>query len=648
MNLTFIDWAIVVVTLLFILSGVIFSKRFLRSVSDFLAAGRTAGRYVVSLSQGMSMVGAISIVGLLEMYYISGFTLRWWEYINALVIVAITASGWVVYRFRQTRALTMAQFFEIRYSRNFRIFAGILAFAGGIINFGIFPAVGARFFIYYCGIPTSFPLLGLTVSTYPVAMLILLIVALYFVFAGGQIAVIITDFMQGILVNAVFVVIVAYLMFNFDWDVISSALVKAPEDASLINPFKAGNIEDYNFWYFFIGMIGLIYGKLSWQGTQAYNASAKSAHEAKMGEVLGNWRNIPQWHLFIVIVPIIVYTVFHTDAYSHIVTAIKPVLDSQPSEAVSSQLRVPMVLTQILPVGLIGAFAAIMLAAFISTHDTYLHSWGSIFIQDVIMPFRKKPFTPEQHLRVLKLSIIGVAIFIFFFSLLFRQSEYIFLFLAITGAIFTGGSGAVIIGGLYWKRGTTAAAWSALITGSVIAVGGIICQQIWEDFPINGQWFWGIAMAASTVIYIVVSLLGKKTEFNMDKLLHRGKYEVEDEVKVINKNVGRGWQYFGMGKEFTTSDKIIYITTYSYNFFWTIVFLVGTFYNLADDVGNSWWLQYWEIYTWVNLAVSTIVVIWFSIGGVKNLKEMFQTLSSMERDHSDDGFVFDNNEKEDR
>ena len=118
-----------------------------------------------------------------------------------------------------------------------------------------------------------------------------------------------------------------------------------------------------------------------------------------------------------------------------------------------------------------GALTTVMLMATIGTHDSYLHSWGSIFIQDVIMPFRRKPFAPEQHLRVLRLSILGVCIFIFLFSMIFQQSEYIFLFFAITGAIFTGGSGAVIIGGLYWKRGTTAAAWSALITGSVIAVG---------------------------------------------------------------------------------------------------------------------------------------------------------------------------------
>ena len=119
-----------------------------------------------------------------------------------------------------------------------------------------------------------------------------------------------------------------------------------------------------------------------------------------------------------------------------------------------------------------------MLAAFISTHDTYLHSWGSILVQDVIMPFRKKPFDKDTHLKVLRYSIYGVAVFIFFFSLLFQQNQKIALFFAITGAIFAGGSGAVIIGGLYWKRGTTVAAWAAMITGAVIAVGGIILKQI--------------------------------------------------------------------------------------------------------------------------------------------------------------------------
>jgi solute:Na+ symporter, SSS family len=132
-----------------------------------------------------------------------------------------------------------------------------------------------------------------------------------------------------------------------------------------------------------------------------------------------------------------------------------------------SQLRVPMVLNYLLPVGLKGAFAAIMLAAAITCHNTYMHSWGSILIQDVVMPIRKKPFEPKEHLKYLKLSILGVGITIFILSIVFQQTEKVFLFLNISGAIFVGGSGAVIIGGLYWRKGTTPAAWAAMITGAL-------------------------------------------------------------------------------------------------------------------------------------------------------------------------------------
>jgi SSS family solute:Na+ symporter len=103
-NLTWIDWSIVAVVFAFIIGVVIVSRTLMRSVSDFLAAGRTGGRYLISLSQGTASLGAITIVGMLEMNYIAGFNMRWWEMVMAVVVVGISVSGWVLYRFRQTRA----------------------------------------------------------------------------------------------------------------------------------------------------------------------------------------------------------------------------------------------------------------------------------------------------------------------------------------------------------------------------------------------------------------------------------------------------------------------------------------------------------------------------------------------------------------
>jgi SSS family solute:Na+ symporter len=639
--MTWIDWGIVAAVFAFIIAVVVLSKPLMRSVSDFLAAGRTGGRYLISLSQGTASLGAITIVGMLEMNYIAGFNMRWWEMVMAVVVVGISVSGWVLYRFRQTRALTMAQFFEIRYSRRFRVFAGALAFVSGIINFGIFPAVSARFFIHFCGLPRTVDLFGLEVSTFALIMIVILWIPLYFVFSGGQIAVMITDFLQGIFVNTVFIVIVVVLMAKVDWAQIFQALSQAPADASLVDPFRTGSTKDYNFWYFFIGMIGVIYGKLSWQGTQAYNASAKSAHEAKMGDVLANWRGIPQWGLFLVFVPIVAYTFWHGAGFADAAASVKPVLDGLGSEALRSQLAVPIALTKLLPVGLMGAFAAVMLAAAIGCNETYLHSWGCIFVQDVVMPIRKKPFAPREHIKYLKLAILAVAAFSFVFSLLFQQSEYIFLFFAITGAIFAGGSGAVIIGGLYWKRGTTAAAWSSMIVGAVVAVGGIVVQQLVPDFPVNGQMFWGLAMALSSVVYVVVSLLtgGGRKAFDMDKMLHRGKYLVREEYTVVDAAPVKGWKVLGMGREFTRWDKVIYVATYAWTASWVVVFVVGTVLNLTREVSTAAWLGFWKTYTLIFLAVSIFVIIWFSIGGIINLKEMVRTLKVMKRDHADHGFI---------
>ena len=224
MNLSFIDWMIVIIVLGGMIYSVSMTKGLMKSVSDFLSAGRTAGRYVISISSGVAGLGAISIVMFLEMGYVAGFSLSWWGLSQGIILLAITMSGWVIYRFRMTRSLTLAQFFEKRYSRKFRIFAGMVAFFAGLINFGIFPAVGAQFFINFCGLPDSF----LGIPMYPLVMIVLLGIALYFVYTGGQIAVIIADFFQGVFVTIVLFIVTLYLLFTIGWDQVSDSLQDTP------------------------------------------------------------------------------------------------------------------------------------------------------------------------------------------------------------------------------------------------------------------------------------------------------------------------------------------------------------------------------------------------------------------------------------
>src|SRR5205807_939227 len=99
-----------------------------------------------------------------------------------------------------------------------------------------------------------------------------------------------------------------------------------------------------------------------------------------------------------------------------------------------------------------------------------------------------------------------------------RQTEYIFFWWTITQTIYIGGAGAAIIGGLYWKKGTTAAAWSALITGSTLSVGGIIARQIYDDaIPLNVVQISFYATLIAIAVYVIVSLLTCREDFNLDR-----------------------------------------------------------------------------------------------------------------------------------
>src|SRR6476620_8682359 len=138
MQLHLFDWLIVVVSFLAFAGVAAWSGRQTKSVSGFLVSGRCAGRYLLTIAAGMVWIDAINIIGMLELFYVGGFpAMGWGLMIQPPLAVIMAVSGWAVYRFRETLAMTVPQYLEMRYSRGVRIAAGILAWTAGMINFGI-------------------------------------------------------------------------------------------------------------------------------------------------------------------------------------------------------------------------------------------------------------------------------------------------------------------------------------------------------------------------------------------------------------------------------------------------------------------------------------------------------------------------------
>jgi len=646
MNMSIFDWAIIAGVLVFLVIAAQYTRKYATSVPNFLAAGRCAGRYLIAVAGGIAGWGAISAVGDFEKHLKAGFSIQWWFLLLFVANLVASISGWMIYRFRQARCLTAPQFFEQRYSRRFRIYAGFLCWLSGIMNFGLFPAVGAKFFIFFCGLPPTFIVAGITVSTFVAVMLLLLGISLYFLFIGGQIAVIVTDFLQGIICNVCFIIFIVALFFIFRWSQVTEALSNVPVGESMFHPFQASQTKDFNAWFYIIVAISLFYTWVIGGGAQGYDVSAKNPHEARMGRVINYWRAVGQ-QLAIILIPIAAFTVMHHPDFAIQAEKAKTIIaeiagrNAQETSALQGQATTPVALAMVLGKGLMGVLCAIMLCAFITTHDTYMQAWGSIFIQDVVLPFRKKPLTAQQHIKLLRFSIFGVALFIFLFGWLYRQNEYILMFMAFTGTIYSAGAGISMIGGLYWKRGTTAAAWTAMTLGLIMAFAGAFARRIWPEFPLNSQWVYFIAMITCTSLYIIISLCGRKV-CDMDKLLHRGKYAVAEDDATVEQAPVRGFRaLIAMGREFTFWDKVIYLGSVGWTLFLCAVFIVGTVYNWIVDVKTESWTKFWWIYILINFAISILALIWFFFGGLRDYREMFRLLRTRKADELDDGRVIE-------
>ena len=692
MHLQLLDWIILAIPSIAVVYIAWRTQAYNKGVAGFLAGGRVAGRYVVAVASGEAAFGLISAVAIFEQYYKSGYAIGFWQKLGTPIALIITLTGFLIYRYRETRVMTMAQFFEVRYSRRFRIFAGGLSFVSGLINYALFPAVGARFIIYFTGMPLEVSLLGFTVDTFPLVMIFFLGISLSITLLGGQLTVMVTDCVQGIFSYIGYAIIFVTIFWFFSFKEFGEAMLARGPGLSFVNPFDTAKLQDFNLLFIIIGLLSSVYNRMSWQGTQGYNAAALNAHEQKMAGVLGTWKSGFQG-LMLMLLALAAYTYMHHPDFTQQAAAVQTELTQRiqtdsvaTTQTLQKQMLVPVAIREFLPVGVMGVFLALMIFAMISTDTTYMHSWGSILVQDVILPLRKKPLSQKAQLLLLRLSITGVAVFAFFFSLFYGQTTYILMFFALTGALYLGGAGAVIIGGMYWSRGTTAGAWAAMIVGLSFALFGFFCTQYWADliypwlainnpafledmsrvltnlgdtlrianwvvgptkFPITGQEVLLITMVSAVSSYVVVSLLTCREKFNLDRMLHRGRYKTQDAASPDTaalpalKKASILQKLLGFDNQYTRGDRWLAWSVFAWTMFHMVIFLIVAAWNLIFGVwSNETWFLYWKYYTvGLTAIVAVVSTVWFTIGGTLDLRSLFQRLKTLEVNTNDTGRV---------
>lgn len=751
--MTWIDWCITLIPMAALIWMAFYSRRYARGVVDYLAAGRIAGRYVISVGDLTAGLSVITLVAGCEQNYQTGFAVGFWGAITAPVGVFIALTGYCMYRWRETRCLSMGQFLEMRYgSKFFRVFCATLRTIAEMVTNAIGPAIATNFFIYYLGLPHKIMICGVNLPCYAIIVALCLILALLFILPGGRISLLITDCVQGLLCYPVFVVIVGYIILNFSWTYdIAPVMWNRVPGQSFMNPYDVSELRDFNIFALIVSLCGSILNRAGWIGNDTSGA-AKTPHEQKMAGVLGSWRNGFSWMMILLLA--IVVIVFMTSPHfvgknrfntnstevrqelsakvleeaipndealrAKIIAKVKEVpsrvtqeyIDSPNSQqknldtpyfdtvrqelgdtpegryqfqkfrSLYQQMMMPTVVAKIFPVGMLGLFCLLMVMLLISTDDSRIFNASSTLMQDVILPMFKGHLPQAKHLLYLRLMTIGVAVFFLIVSLFFAQLDYINMFTTIMCSLWLGGAGPIMVFGLYSRFGNLTGAWCAIIFGSGTSLAGLILQRTWAltvypflekmgwveglnnflvtvsspfnpwiewsmdpvKFPINSFEIYFISMILSVGGYVIGSYLTYKP-YDLDKLLHRGKYADGPEPvkeKWTLRNIFS--KIIGITPEYTRGDRII---AYSV-FFYSVVYSVGIIFfgiviwNAIWPWPHSWWTVKFFITTLlIPGIVGVISTIWFMIGGSIDAIQLFRDLKKRVEDPNDNGQILD-------
>lgn len=746
-----IDWLIVLLPVVTVLFMAIRSRRYVTGVPDFLSAGRVCGRYVIGTTELTNGLAVLTLIANTEVNYKTGFAMNFWNSVLVPITLFMSLRGFCIYRFRETRAMSLGQFIEMRYNRSLRIFASAIRTSAEMIANMILPAVSARFFIYFLGLPHKILLPGnFEIPTYTLVMLIVLTTAVSIICFGGQLALTVTNTVQCLICYPMIVLFIIYILCRFSWsDQIVPVMLDRVKGESFLNPFDISGLRDFNLFALGVLILNTILNRANWIGTGTSTA-ARSPHEQKMAGVLEAWRLTFVLVFYLLFATTVIVTLNHrdyaadakniksaisariageiSDSESQKLSIIKATaeipeirhnigtdeplsqaknLDTPYLEAVHNvlghngsgnakfqefrtlyhQLMLPMTFRHLLPEGMLGLFCLLMVMLMISTDDSRIFSSAVTLTQDIILPFRPQGFTPAQHIRMLRWVSAGVGVFFFCGASFMSQLDYINLFVQIVVSIWSAGAGSMLVFGLYTRRGTTAGAFAALFTGSFISISGIAAQRNWAEyiypwlesrhwseplgrfletvsspfnplvvwkmdavkFPINSVEMFFLGIIISMAVYWIVSFLTFKKPFDLDRMLHRGDCSTgnTDKEPPEKFSVRKIFSHIiGINSEYTTGDKIIAWAVFAYSivFSFGCTFLGVLIWNMISPWNAEAWGKY---FLWVWLIVpgtfAAVTTVWFSIGGITDLRQMFRDLAARHHtDSLDDGRV-DNN-----
>jgi len=456
-NFTALDWGIVAVYLSISVVIGLLVRKYVRNMADFVSAGRGLGTCLGIATLTGTEMGLVTLMFSAQKGFTGGFAAFHIALAAGVVAFFVGLSGLIIYRLRALKVLTIPEFYERRFGRRTRILGGVVLAFGGILNMGLFLKVGSMFIVGVTG-------LSETGWALPSVMTALLVLVLVYTVLGGMISVVITDYIQFVVLSAGVIVISLLSANAVGWGDIFGTIEKTMGEKGF-NPLVAEGTfgVEYVVWMFFLGLIGCAL----WPTSVARALAADSPRTVKKQFM---WSSVSYTMRFLA------PNFWGICALGFIMTQ-SPELYAEffpaegAGEAMDNLYALPIFLGRILPTGVLGVICAAMIAAFMSTHDSYLLVWSSVITQDVVAPIMKGKLSTPGRIRLTRILIIVIGAYILYWGLIYEGGDDVWDYMAVTGAIYFTGAFALMMGGLYWKRASSTGAVLALIAGCSAILG---------------------------------------------------------------------------------------------------------------------------------------------------------------------------------
>lgn len=449
-NFGTIDWVIVCVYMCIPLSIGLYLRKYISSSGDFIVAGRNLRLFLAVATLTGTELGLVTIMYSSEAGFIHGFSAFHIGVIEFVAVLAIGLTGFIIYKLRESRVMTIPEYYEKRYNQKVRVVGGIVLALGGILNMGLFLQAGARFMMGVTGVANP--------AMLKIFMTIMLIMVLIYTVAGGMVSLAINDFVQFIVLSLGLLIGSIFVFKEIGW----TTLFTIPEGAPNAFTFNPVSKESGfgTLYVLFMVMLSVSAGAL-WQTATMRALAAKSPKVAK---------NLYACASLSFLMRKVIPMLWGIGAFIFITTKFPQLYEQFQAGGYSSQYGMPIFISKIIPSGLLGIIAAGMFAAFMSTHDSYLLSWSSVITQDIISPLRGG-LGDKSRLRINRITIVVIGFFLLIWGLWFEAPVSLWNYMAVTGSIYLSGAFTVIVAGLYWKKASSTGAMIALVLGLFAILG---------------------------------------------------------------------------------------------------------------------------------------------------------------------------------